>query len=533
VLTILLLATPNDLRPRANASPSIKKKKLNSNPGSPMSTKHAPARFCLEVSPAPCVLVLFGGTGDLTRRKLIPSLFQLHARDLLHATSRIVGCGRSKHDAESFRELVASALPQAPAHLRETFLARFSYVRVEDDPDSFTRLAAHLGALDALETPAPFNRLYYLALPPDSCQPVTARLAEAGLLDESAALGAWRHLILEKPFGTDTSSAAALNRFLGRYVREDQLFRIDHYLGKETVQNLLILRFANILFDPVWNARHVDHVQITVAETLGIEHRASYYEQTGLLRDMFQNHLLEMLALTAMEAPSEFSADAIHKEKLALIRAIRAFPADALHTCIVRGQYAAGNGLAAYRAEPGVGPESAVETYVAAKLWIDTPRWRGVPFYLRSGKRLAARSSTITLVFKPTRHALFGACEPDVLILKVHPDEGMSLNLQAKRPGPKLCLGELPLAFNYADLGAELDAPDAYARLLLDAMLHDHTLFVRNETIAAAWRLFTPVLQTWLDTPDACPLQPYPAGSDGPDAASDLLARDGRAWWPV
>ncbi len=499
-----------------------------------MPTKHKPARFCLEISPAPCVLVLFGVTGDLCQRKLIPSLFQLHARDLLHATSRIVGCGRSNHDSGSFRDLIAHALPKAPPILLNTFLARLSYMRAdENDAESFTRLAAHLDAFDALETPVPFNRLYYLALPPASCQPITARIAEAGLLAESAVTGAWRHLILEKPFGTDETSASALDKFIQRYLREDQLFRIDHYLGKDTVQNLLILRFANILFEPVWNSSYVDHVQITVAETLGVEHRAGYYEQTGLLRDMFQNHLLEMLALVAMEPPSEFSADAIHKERLALIRAIRLFPSDKLGTALVRGQYAAGNGLAAYREESGVAPHSNVETYTAAKLWIDSPRWRGVPFYLRSGKRLSSRTSTITLVFKPSRYPLFGTCEPDALVLKVQPDEGMSLHLQAKRPGPKLCMGELPLAFSYADLGNELDTPDAYARLLLDAMLHDHTLFVRNETIAAAWRLFTPVLEAWRATPEDCPLYPYPAGSDGPTAAADLLARDGRAWYPL
>jgi glucose-6-phosphate 1-dehydrogenase len=500
-----------------------------------MTKKHAPARFCLEVSPAPCVLVLFGGTGDLARRKLIPSLFQLHTRDLLHATSRIVGCGRTRHDDASFRDLVAQALPAdaAPA-ARDTFLARVTYVQTDEaDPTSFKRLAQHLTHLDALETPAPFNRLYYLAIPPTSYQPIIARLAEAGLLREPAHETGGRHLLLEKPFGSDSASAAALDAFLQRHVNEDQLFRIDHYLGKDTVQNILILRFANILFEPVWNAAHIDHVQITVAETLGVEHRAGYYEQSGHLRDMFQNHLLEMLALVAMEPPAEFSADAIHREKLALIRAIRAFPREALESSIVRGQYAAGGGLPAYREEPGVNPESTVETFAAAKFRIDTPRWHGVPFYLRSGKRLAARTSTITLVFKPSPQTLFGACDPDALVLRVQPDEGMSLNLQAKRPGPKLCMGELPLSFNYADLGDELDAPDAYARLLLDAMLHDHTLFVRNETIAAAWRLFTPVLETWRDHAERCPLHPYPAGSEGPEAADALLARDGRAWRPL
>lgn len=492
-----------------------------------------PPRFCLEVAPAPCVLVLFGGTGDLARRKLLPSLFQLYTRSLLHETSRIVGCGRTPLDDASFRNRAADALPQAPASRRDAFLSRISYVQTDGTPASFDRLARHLNAFDALETPAPFNRLYYLALPPESCRPIIEHLSEAGLFNEIAPENGWRHLIMEKPFGTDTASAAELDCFLRRHIREDQLFRIDHYLGKETVQNLLILRFANRLFDPVWNAQHVDHVQITVAETIGIEHRAGYYEQAGLLRDMFQNHLLELLALTAMEAPDEFSADAIHAKKLALIQALRPFPSDALSDRLVRGQYGAGNGLAAYRGESGVRPDSEVETFVAAKFLIDTPRWRDVPFYLRSGKRLSARASTVTLVFKPARHTLFGACEPNALVLNLQPDEGMSLHLQAKRPGPKLCLGELPLTFRYADLADERDAPDAYARLLLDAMLHDHTLFVRNDTIAAAWRLFTPVLDTWRDRPDTGPLYSYTAGTDGPAAADALLARDGRAWLPI
>jgi len=499
-----------------------------------MKTKHEKPRFCLEVAPAPCVLVLFGGTGDLARRKLIPSLFQLHMRELLHATSRIVGCGRSVHDNVSFRALIASALPSERQEDRDSFLARISYVQTtETDPLSFLRLAAHLDVLDRLETPSPFNRLYYLAVPSSSYQPIITRLADTGLLKEPDANFAWRHLLLEKPFGSDTASAEDLDAFLQKHVREDQVFRIDHYLGKDTVQNILILRFANILFEPVWNARYIDHVQITVAEKLGVEHRAGYYEQAGLLRDMFQNHLLEMLALIGMEPPTAFSADAIHSEKLALIRAIRAFPVKELHTCAVRGQYVAGSDHPGYREEQGVNPLSTVETFAAMKLWIDTPRWYNVPFYLRSGKRLSDRASTITLVFKPSPYTLFGDAAPDSLVLKVQPDEGMRLHLQAKRPGPKLCMGELPLAFNYADLDDELDAPDAYARLLLDAMLHDHTLFVRNETISAAWHLFTPILDAWRDDPDACPLYTYPAGSDGPTAAADLLARDGRAWCPL
>ncbi len=496
------------------------------------------ARFCLEVAPAPCVLVFFGATGDLARRKLVPSLYQLETRGLLHACSRIVGCGRTPHTDASFRALIAEALPNAAPAARDAFLGRISYVRTDDaEPATFANLAAHLDTLDLLDTPAPFNRLYFLATPPVSCQPLVTRLAEAGLLTETPGGAAWRHLALEKPFGSDSASAAALDAFLHSHLREDQIFRVDHYLAKDTVQNILMLRFANILFEPVWNAHYIDHVQITVAESVGLEGRAGYFEQAGLLRDMFQNHLLEMLALVAMEPPATFSADAIHAEKKKLIQAIRPFPCDAPETCIVRGQYAAGKGLPGYLDEPGIRPDSQTETFVAAKLFIDNWRWRGVPFYLRAGKRLAARESEIVLAFKPVPHSMFSPdspseLTPNTLALRVQPQENVNLLLQAKLPGPKLCIGDLPLHFAYADLGA-WDAPDAYARLLLDVMLHDHTLFVRNDTIAASWQLFTPVLDAWRDTPGACPLHTYAAGSEGPSAASDLIARDGRAWRPV
>ncbi|MEI7901074.1 MAG: glucose-6-phosphate dehydrogenase [bacterium] len=495
----------------------------------------APARFCLEVAPAPCVLVFFGATGDLARRKLVPSLCQLEARGLLHACSRIVGCGRTPHDDASFRALIAEALPDGTSAAHDAFLSRLSYVRTDDqDPASFTRLAAHLDTFDTLDTPVPFNRMYYLATPPGSCQPLVTRLADAGLFAEAPGNGAWRHLALEKPFGTDTASAAALDAFLHGKLREEQVFRVDHYLAKDTVQNILMLRFANILFEPVWNAHHIDHVQITVAEIVGIENRAGYFEQTGLLRDMFQNHLLEMLALVAMEPPATFSADAIHAEKKKLIQAIRPFSADACDLCVVRGQYAAGNGLPGYLDEPGVRPGSSTETFVAARLFIDNWRWRGVPFYLRAGKRLAVRESEIVLAFKPVPHSMFSpaspnALTPNTLALRVQPQENVNLLLQAKLPGPKLCIGDLPLHFAYADLGA-WDAPDAYARLLLDVMLDDHTLFVRSDTIAASWQLFTPVLDAWRDAPAACPVHAYPAGSEGPAAAADLIVRDGRAW---
>ncbi len=491
-----------------------------------------------EIAPAPCVLVFFGATGDLARRKLIPSLFQLDRAGLLHACSRIVGCGRTALDDASFRAAASEALPQADAAAaRDAFLARLSYVRT--DPareETFRELADHLAKLDALDPPAPFNRLYFFATPPASCRPLIARLAAAGLLREDGSHSPWRHLALEKPFGSDTASAAELDAFLHSHVHEDQIFRVDHYLAKDTVQNILMLRFANVLFEPIWNTHSIDHVQITVFETVGLEGRTSYFDQAGLLRDMFQNHILQMLALVAMEPPASFTADALHAEKLKVVQALRPFTRERMLTDLVRGQYAAGGGHPGYREEAGGNPDSQTETYVAAKLYVDNWRWRGVPFYLRAGKRLSARASEISLVFKRVPHSIFSA-SPDavpanVLTLRVQPQEGVSLLLQAKRPGPKLHMGDMRLRFDYAEL-ARADAPDAYARLLLDAMLHDHTLFVRNDMIDAAWRFFTPVLEAWRDTPDVFPLRAYAAGSDGPAEAEALLARDSRRWHRV
>ncbi len=491
--------------------------------------------FCIEVAPTPCVTVFFGGTGDLATRKLFPSLVQLHRLGLLHQHSRIIACGRTRHTENSFREHVAAALHAADAVELTAFLERITYLTVDaDDPASFSKLSEHLETIDRIvDTPAPLNRIYYLAVPPASYQSIITLLAATGQIRKSDCdSGAWCHLLLEKPFGTDLTTAENLDVFLKTVADERQIFRIDHYLGKETIQNIMILRFANIIFEPLWNARYVDHVQITVAETLGVENRAAYFEQNGLLRDMFQNHLVEMLALTAMDPPEHFDADSIHARKLELIRAIRPFSTDGRSTDVVRAQYHEGHDMLAYRQEKGVAPESSIETFVAAKFWIDTTRWQGVPFYLRAGKRLDANSSTITVVFKPSPHLDLGRPGANALVLRASPDEGMRLHLQAKYPGPKMCVRDLPLSFDYADLTTAKDMPDAYARLLLDAMLHDHTLFVRNDTIKASWKLFMPLLEMWRDHPDRCPLLAYAAGSKGPAAADDLLAADGRSWLP-
>ncbi|MDD4102125.1 MAG: glucose-6-phosphate dehydrogenase, partial [Kiritimatiellae bacterium] len=390
--------------------------------------------FCIEVAPEPCVLVLFGGTGDLAKRKLFPSLFQLHCLGLLHHAARIVGCGRSGLTDAAFRDLAAGFLQQADPQERAAFLARVTYRQADiAEPSTFRDLAAYLDAMDQqTDAPVPLNRLYYLAVPPSSYQPIITLLDETGQIGEDDHdRGPWRHLLLEKPFGADTASACRLDAFLKTVAKEEQLFRIDHYLGKETIQNIMVMRFANIMFEPIWNAHYVDHVQITAAETIGVEQRAAYFDHTGLLRDMFQNHMIEMLALTAMEPPERFDADSIHARKLQLIRAIRPLDADDRSNAIVRAQYIAGQDMPAYCEEPGVAAGSTTETFVAAKLWIDTPRWSGTPFYLRSGKRMASNSSAINIVFKQSPHLDLGRPGSNALVLLSRPEEGMRLHLLA------------------------------------------------------------------------------------------------------
>ena len=482
--------------------------------------------FCIEVTPLPCLLTVFGALGDLAGRKLFPALFQLHRRKLLHDSSGIIACGRRPMGHDDFRAYLRNlpAMQNAQGPEMESFLKRVYYLAgdylLEETVYSLKSLLDQAGKeLDC----AGSSRIFYLAVAPDLYLPLTANLAKSGLLDEpceSAACSQWRHVVFEKPFGSDLESAVGLERGLLRYLSERQIYRIDHYLGKETVQNILMLRFANLIFEPVWNRNYIDSVEITVAETVGVEHRAGYFDRAGLLRDMFQNHMLEILSLVAMDHPVSFEADRIRDEKARLLRSLRPLDPEDL----LLGQYAAGNGLKGYLEEPGIPPDSRTETFASLKLWVDNARWKGVPFYLRSGKRLNERSSRIVINFKHIPHSIFGGLrETDLssnrLILTVQPQEGLSLEMIAKKPGPKLCIGPLALDFRYASILEPGESmPEAYERLLLDCMLGDQTLFLRSDTVRLAWNYLMPALRA---KEKITPI-PYPTGST-PDEVERLL----------
>jgi glucose-6-phosphate 1-dehydrogenase len=515
-----------------------------------LSTRFQQRGFeCAESRPEPCGIVIFGPLGDLTRRKLLPSLFHLLRRGLMPDDWFILGCltrGEPLTD-EAFREQVrltlAADAARAPAGLLDDFVRRcFFQGGGAADPAFYRSLGARL---DALGGPSGMGarRLFYLAVPPTLYEPIVTGLGKAGLGRLPKGHPGWNRVIIEKPFGRDLASAKALSQAVGDALDEEQVYRIDHYLGKETVQNILVLRFANTIFEPLWNRRYIDHVQITVAEALGVEHRGGYYEEAGCLRDMFQNHMVQMLTLVAMEPPARFEAGQYRDEKIKLLRSIRPFPDDptALGGHVVRGQYTAGTAggveVPGYRAEPRVSADSSVETYAAMRVSIDNWRWKGVPFYLRSGKRLPRRISEIAITFRDVPHSMFstfndGAMPPNVLVLNVQPEEGISLTVEAKQPGPKTCMGSLTMRLDYRSVFG-VEVPEAYERLLLDCMNGDQTLFVRTDALEAAWELLTPVLAAWEDTgngPSRAPLRQYPAGSWGPAEADDLLRDDGRCW---
>jgi glucose-6-phosphate 1-dehydrogenase len=491
----------------------------------------------------PATLVIFGATGDLTRRLLIPALCHLRQSGLLSDEFALLGVARSPMSDEDFRDLISDAVATfAAKNVRREELrwlqARAHYVAGEfDDPATFAQIAEALPRI-ADRHGAGRNALFYLAVPAAAFAPVIQGLASAQLLEEGE--DRWRRVVIEKPFGHDLASARALNREIGALMPESQIFRIDHYLGKETVQNILVFRFGNGLFEPLWNRVHIDHVQITVAETLGVERRGSFYDATGALRDMVPNHLLQLLTLTALEPPSCFAADAVHIEKAKVLQCLHTIRPEDVATTAVRAQYragiVAGNRIDAYRESPEVNPDSTTETFVALKFLIDNWRWAGVPFYLRTGKALARRRSEIVIRFKDAPFALFRDTPiehltPNDLIIRIQPEEGLMLRFNAKAPGPSMREAGVEMRFDYKD-HFETVPSTGYETLLYDAMLGDALLFQRADSIEGSWRAVQPIIDAWKEA-SAQGLAFYAAGIEGPAEADRLIERDGRKWHPL
>jgi glucose-6-phosphate 1-dehydrogenase len=488
----------------------------------------------------PFSLVIFGASGDLTNRKLIPALWSLYAARTLPEPFLIIGTARTEMSDEAFRAKMREGVRQF-ARLKipnDNVWSRFasSLVYVPGDPTEAALYGRLRQTLDDAERRrgGPANRLYYLSTPPSLYDDITAQLGKAGLAEEQ---GGWTRIIIEKPFGHDLRSAQELNQLVTSVFREDQVYRIDHYLGKETVQNVLALRFANGILEPLWNRNHVAEVQMTVAETVGVEGRGGYYEESGALRDMIQNHLLQVMCLVAMEPPVTFDAQAVRDEKGKVMQAIRPIDPDRVDAVALRAQYAAGfvdgRPVPGYLQEKGVKPDSTTETYAALRLEIDNWRWAGVPFYLQTGKRMAKRVSEIVIRFRRTPHMIFRrgdiSADPNLLVIRIQPDEGISLIVEAKQPGPDLKISPVTLNFKYHDVfGGE--PPEAYERLLLDAIHGDPTLYSRGDWIEQARRLTQPVLDHWARTRTPGPLPQYEAGSWGPAEADAFIARDGGSW---
>ena len=496
----------------------------------------------LERMPDPCMVVLFGATGDLSHRKVVPALFQLWRSNLLPHEFRLVAVARRSYDDATFRREMRTAVethsrvqPVDPQVWSE-FERRITYERVNfDTPADFERLSRRLNEID-IDAGTHGNMLFYLATQESAFPVIVHQLGRVGL-DHEVHEGGWRRVVIEKPFGHDLDSAIRLKREVGKVFRETQVFRIDHYLGKETVRNLLVFRFGNGIFEPLWNRRYVDHVQITVAESLGLDSRGAFYEETGASRDVLQNHLLQLMTLVAMEPPATFSAEALRDEKIKVLRAVGPMSRDETARNVVRGQYGPGwigeSEVRGYRQESEVDPESETETFVAARLEIDDWRWAGVPFYLRTGKRLPQRTTEIAVQFRTAPALLFAGTstmppEPNVLTLRIQPDAGISLRFAAKVPGAEMQIRSVKMDFFYGT-AFTASGPDDYARLLLDCMRGDQTLFARRDEVEQAWTLATPILEYWARQPR--PQFPnYEAGTWGPPEADALIQRDGRRW---
>ncbi len=496
----------------------------------------------LERVPAPCAMVIFGASGDLTSRKLMPALYNLAIEGLLPSGFSVVGYARRDLTNDLFRNQMRDAVDRhsrrrpVDPNVWETFEQGISYVDGNfENLDDYKALSNELTRLDR-ERGTAGNRIFYLAAPPRMYQTIVDNLGAAGLVGEQSD-ESWTRVVVEKPFGRDLQSAIDLNERLHTVFQENQIFRIDHYLGKETVQNIMAFRFANGIFEPIWTRNYIDHIQMTVAETIGVEDRGGYYDQAGAMRDMVQNHMLQLLSVIAMEPPITFEADAVRDEKVKTLRAIRPIKPEDVENFTVRGQYGpgwvAGVSVPGYRQEPKVDPNSTIETFVAVKLLIDNWRWAGVPFYLRTGKRMPRRVTEIAIQFKSVPHPLFKSTEgpplePNVLTLRIQPDEGIALKIAAKVPGPHIRLRSVNMGFLYGT-SFFVESPDAYERLLLDCMFGDSTLFTRRDETEAAWKPITEILQEWGEV-ESPKFPNYEAGTWGPASADAFMQRDGRAW---
>jgi len=488
----------------------------------------------------PCAVILFGASGDLAKRKVIPAMYDLAQYQSLGERYAIIGFARTPMTDDSFRSMTGEAAktisevgPIDPAKWDE-FAANLHYLPGDyADQNSFATLAKRLAEIDA-EQKLGGNRLFYLSTPPEVYPEIVEQLGRAGLARPGNP-GSWVRIIIEKPFGRDLATAHELNKIVLNVFEEKQVYRIDHYLGKDTVQNLLVLRFGNGIFEPLWNRNYVDHVQITASETLGVERRGGFYETAGALRDMIQSHVLQLTSLVAVEPPASFDATAVRNEKLKVLQSIRPFNLEMVAQSVVRGQYAPGKvgekTLAGYRAEPGVNPNSRTETFVAMRLQIDNWRWAGVPFYLRTGKRLAKRSTEIMIQFKRAPHIVFREreVEPNRLVLNIQPDEGISVSFGAKKPGTEMSIGNVTMNFSYRE-GFGGISRTAYATLVNDCLRGDATLFDRGDSVEAAWSLVDPILDVW-SAAKSVSVPQYASGTWGPRESDQLLEREARQWY--